>query len=158
MCKIGVFIAYWSTAHTVWMGLETFFLKCPSLTDHVLKWCQNIWFCVCPSLNPTSCILNSKQRDTFVCCQNKEFRSSTVVNCHHVMPYAPVTVKQKNTAVFPHLEVFSAECSLEARLWRRETKLHDSFVYKKMAAVCHRSVRARDKSGRRVTLRMENFS
>lgn len=39
--------------------------------------CQNIWFCICPSLNPTSCILNSKQRDTFVCCQNKEFRSSS---------------------------------------------------------------------------------
>lgn len=67
-----------------------------------------------------------------------------------------ITVKQKNTAV-SHLEVFIAEYSLKTRLWRRETKMHDIFVYKKLAAVCYRSVRTRDQRGRSVMLRLENF-
>lgn len=78
---------------------------------------------------------------------------------HHVMPYALVTVKQKNTADFPYLDVIIAECSLKARLWWQERPSCMTHLFiKKMVAVCHRSVRAHDQRGIRLMLRKGNFS
>ena len=66
-------------------------------------------------------------------------------------------MNQRNTAAVLHIDVFIAERSLEARGSGDEAEQHDSFVYKKMAAVCLRSIGARDQSRSRLMLR-RNFS
>lgn len=114
-----------------------------------------MWWVSCSS-QLKSCLLYSEE--IFL------FADKILQNYYHAMPYAPVIVKQTpkqhlfTPYPHPHLEVFIAGFSLKARLRWRETKVRDSFVYKLMAAVCCRPVRASDERWSTLMLRNENFS